>query len=596
MLSSMAAKGRACRKVWRAVAGVVCVAAGLLALTPPASAAGPLSDADADRYRRIFSLQEQGRWKEADRLITALKDPVLLGHVQHQRYMHPTAYRSRFKELQAWLAANADHPDAERVHTLASRRGKGALRTPDRAYLNGSGGPVEEMESTVMRGSYSGADAKTARRLWSAGWRALRQGHTLNAKTLIESEDARRVLKRLDHDRLRAALAYAYFVHGRDDWAVSWAEQAVRGSGARVPLAFWAAGLANWRQGNLEAAREHFARLSVAEEASPWMASAGAYWAGRAALRTRQPERVSGFLHAAAEHPRTFYGLLARRALGMPIQFEWDRDTLTGDEAAALSAFPGGRRALALVQIGDMGRAEQELRKLYPKADGDARAAVVRLADTSGMSALALYLAAVNSRDAEDPGDSGEPFVSAFYPMPHWEPEGGWTLDRALLFAFVRQESGFNPDARSFAGARGLMQMMPSTAAYIAGDPALRGPGARDLHSPEVNLALGQKYLDYLLKLPEVDGNLFFAAVAYNGGPGNLRKWQRGVNYDNDPLLFIESIPSRETRLYVQRVTANLWMYRNRMGQTSPSLDMVAAGDWPRYSQQDKTGLEVAAR
>lgn len=599
MLSLLAVKGRACHKVWRAAVSVGCVVAALMLGSAGQADAAPLSEGDAQRYSRIFALQKDGRWKEADRLIATLENDVLIGHVQHQRYMHPTAYRSSFKELQAWLARHADHPDAARVHALAATRGKGTLRRPDGNALNGWGGPIDGASSSALHGSYGGENARTARRVWTAGWRALRRGHTLSAKNIIEGDDAKRVLTRLDHDRLRAGLAYAYFVHGRDEWALTWGTTAIEGSGQKVPLASWAAGLASWRTGNLEAARGHFARLAGAKDASPWLTSAGAYWAGRAALRTRHPEEVSGFLHQAAEHPRTFYGLLARRALGLPIAFDWKRDTLDDDEAAALAALPGGRRALALVQIGDMERAEQELRLAYPRADADARAAIVRLADSSGMSALALYLAAARSTDAEEPGGEtgGENFVSAFYPVPLWEPEGGWTLDRALLFAFMRQESGFNPDARSYAGARGLMQVMPATAAYIAGDPALRRAAGRAiLHSPEGNLALGQKYLDYLLKLPEVDGNLFFAAVAYNGGPGNLRKWRKAVQHDNDPLLFIESIPSRETRLYVERVIANLWMYRSRMGQTSPSLDMVAAGDWPHYAQQDKLGLEVAAR
>lgn len=593
MVSSLAAIGRACRG-WLLAATAALGVTLCLGLAEPAAAA-PLSDADAERYRQIFALQDDGRWKEADSLIAVLDDDVLLGHVQLQRYLHPTAYASSFKELQAWLARYADLPEAERVYELATRRGKGALRRPDGAALSGWGGTLDDTESTRLRGAYSGDDARTARKVWASAWRALRRGQTLNAKAIIEDEEARSVLTRLDHDRLRAGLAYAYFVHGRDDWALTWAAEAIKGSGAQVPLASWAAGLASWRRGDLEAAREHFARLAGAPGASPWLASAGAYWAGRAALRTRQPEQVSSFLHQAADHPRTFYGLLARRALGLPLQFDWGRDGLGAAETAALESIPAGRRALALVRIGDTERAERELRKLYPQADADQRAAVVRLADSAGMSAFALHVAAVHGQDAEDPGPGEGEFVAAAYPVPMWEPEGGWTLDRALLFAFMRQESGFNPDARSHAGARGLMQVMPATAAFIAEDPSLRRARGR-LHSPEVNLALGQKYLDHLLKLPEVDGNLFFAAAAYNGGPGNLRKWQRGVRHDNDPLLFIESIPSRETRLFIERVIANLWMYRNRMGQTSPSLDMVAAGDWPRYSQQDKLDLEVAQR
>jgi hypothetical protein len=84
-----------------------------------------------------------------------------------------------------------------------------------------------------------------------------------------------------------------------------------------------------------------------------------------------------------------------------------------------------------------------------------------------------------------------------------------------------------------------------------------------------------------------VRGNLFMLAAAYNGGPGNLNKWLRQTNYAEDPLLFIESIPARETRLFIERVLSNFWIYRLRLGQEIPSLDAVAAGHWPYYSALD---------
>ena len=83
-------------------------------------------------------------------------------------------------------------------------------------------------------------------------------------------------------------------------------------------------------------------------------------------------------------------------------------------------------------------------------------------------------------------------------------------------------------------------------------------------------------------------------AAAYNGGPGNLAKWQNHVGADIDPLLFIESLPSRETRLFIERVLANFWIYRQRLGQETPSLDQVAAGTWPRYHPLDVARPEVA--
>jgi len=128
---------------------------------------------------------------------------------------------------------------------------------------------------------------------------------------------------------------------------------------------------------------------------------------------------------------------------------------------------------------------------------------------------------------------------------------------------------------------------MPRTASYISRDRSLRYSNRGKLYEPSFNMALGQQYLEYLLNNKSYEGNLFLAVSAYNGGPGNLAKWLRQNHFQDDPLLFVESIPLHETRIYVERVIANLWIYRMRMGQPTPSLDAVAAGEWPIYKPQD---------
>jgi len=136
---------------------------------------------------------------------------------------------------------------------------------------------------------------------------------------------------------------------------------------------------------------------------------------------------------------------------------------------------------------------------------------------------------------------------------------------------------------------------MPSTAGFIVGDGTrFLGPNQRDLRDPELNLTLAQKYVEHLLADPIVGGDLLLLVAAYNAGPGNVAKWRRDQEaYGDDPLLFIESIPWRETRLFVERVLTNLWIYRQRMGQETPSLEAVVAGARPVYASQD-TVSEVA--
>ena len=138
------------------------------------------------------------------------------------------------------------------------------------------------------------------------------------------------------------------------------------------------------------------------------------------------------------------------------------------------------------------------------------------------------------------------------------------------------------------------MQLMPRTAGFVAKDRRYRGAKRSHLFRPEVNLELGQKYVEMLLANPKIKGDLFQLAVAWNGGPGNLSKWLRRTDYRNDPLLFIEGIPSKETRIFIERVLANLWIYRDRLGQPKPSLDAIAAGEWPLYTPLDRPSLTLA--
>jgi soluble lytic murein transglycosylase len=175
----------------------------------------------------------------------------------------------------------------------------------------------------------------------------------------------------------------------------------------------------------------------------------------------------------------------------------------------------------------------------------------------------------------------------ALYPVPSWQPTTGFTVDRALVFAVMRAESGFDPEAESYAGARGLMQVMPATAKEVAARSELELADWDGLFEPATGMALGQAYLDQILRLPRIGDNLMFVAVAYNAGPGRLAGWCEGLGPDHDPLLFLESIPLRETRIYVKKVLTNFWTYRDRLGQPRPSLKALAGNAWPLYRALD---------
>lgn len=178
------------------------------------------------------------------------------------------------------------------------------------------------------------------------------------------------------------------------------------------------------------------------------------------------------------------------------------------------------------------------------------------------------------------------------YPMPNWQPSVGYKVDPALIFAIVRKESGFNPNAKSSGGAIGLMQLMPATANDMARNMRLSGQHIK----PAINMSLGQNYVQRLMQDSAIGNNLIFLTAAYNAGPNAVKKWQDELAYNDDPLLFIESIPYGRTRDYVVSVIGNYWVYSELFGGSNESLAEIANNKWAHYSQNiaaqsEKLGL-----
>jgi soluble lytic murein transglycosylase-like protein len=175
---------------------------------------------------------------------------------------------------------------------------------------------------------------------------------------------------------------------------------------------------------------------------------------------------------------------------------------------------------------------------------------------------------------------------SAQYPLPDWEPLGGWSIDRALLFAITKQESGFKTGAKSGAGASGLMQLMPGTAKFVARQNKMKMSDI-DMSNPQHNMFLGQQHIVDLLSSANISKNIIKMLVSYNAGMGNMNKFEKMFETD-DPLLYIESFPAYETRNYIKRVMANLWLYRARLDQPLGSLVDLTEERWPLYNSADE--------
>jgi soluble lytic murein transglycosylase len=542
-----------------------------------------LSRSDEALYRRIFSLEAEGAWAQAERLIGRLADPLLVGHVLSQRYLNVRSYRAQAGELSAWLTRYRDLPEASQISALlrVKTRKHGRTRHYVAAAAPGDATAGESMPLVTVRAEPDDQTpflnalqvAGEIRALLSAGAGAA-------AQKVLDSPRAQRLLSDDDVAALGGEIEQA------NGGGSSCDQEMEDCSSSRSSLnAAWSAGLDAWRNGAYGQAAQQFELVATRSERSPWLASAGAFWAARAHLVAQDPQNVTKWLTAAAAFPRTFYGLLARRIVGLPMPFEWALSETDRADVAALARTAGGRGALALIQSGQNERAAAELRALASAAsDNDVLHGVMVAADRCGAAHLALQL---ERRLSPDGG-----YDSAAYPVPFWVPDGDFTADRALIYALIRQESQFNPRAVSPAGARGVMQLMPGTARLVA--QRIGDGDSRRWSNPETNIKLGQSYIEMLMADPNVAGDLFRFAAAWNAGPGNLERWQQGAAATADPLLFIESIPTRETRDFIERVLANLWIYRDRLGQIDPSLDALAEGGWPTYVALDNNAVEVA--
>ncbi len=541
-----------------------------------------LGDVDRETYRHIFAAQERADWRAADRLIASLRDPVLMGHVLAQRYLHPTGWISSFDELRDWLDSWADHPDARRIHALALRRQPAGVASPAPPVSRWDEPDIATVTITAGSDVPSSTNPDSGLTISERNFvkqvrRDVRNGRLGVAWSRLADTEALAGAGLLAIDMAAAEIAFGYFIHGDDGLALDIATTALHRSGHLVPLAGWTAGLAAWRSGRPWTARSMMLVASQGDPANALVA-ASAWWAARMSLLTGNPGDIGRLLAVAAHRPNTLYGLLARHALGRDDGLVNDPLPRVSDEGLrALLKVSAMRRVLALGEVGEYHRGDRELRGLSVRHHPAAAVAILAMAERMPFPAtryrLSREILTLHAARLDD----------ALFPLPPWQPEGGFTIEPALMYALMRQESHFRARTVSPAGARGILQIMPATAAWISGDSGLAGSGKHRLDDPRVSINLGEDYVRHLLDLPGIDGNLFLMLAAYNGGPSRLARRLNDMGPLTDPLLFVESYPSRETRSFLRSVMADYWIYMRRLGYEPASLAALAAGSWPLH-------------
>ena len=543
-----------------------------VALSSDASFAAPssfvrvLGDDDVATYKALFKAADAGDMAQINALLPEVKNKLLLPHVVAKNYLSPKT-SSTFDQLKTWMKTYDDYPEASRIYALAIRKDPkraGELEDPDRKIIRGN---LDESDTpTEYTSAAAEASAKKLRSMISSGQVAA-------ATSYLQSDALRSSLSAGDYGRLAHQVAAGQYYLGDSATAFALADKVSEQVRSEVPDADWVAGIAAFRLNKYEVAARHFAALADNEKTSSWMKSAAGVWAARSYLISKQPQNVSRMLEIAADKPRTFYGLIALRLLGREAPFTWNEPKLEKAGFERLTKVAGIARGIALYQCGEMEAAEGSIARSHGRLNPELDRPFIALAHEMGFAHVQL-LAAGAARSAD--------LKAAAYPVMRVKPSDGWQVDPAIVHAIARQESKFEMRVVSASDARGLMQVLPSTAAGTMKDTTLDNPGAKaKLFDPAFNLSVGQRYVKKMIEFGQPDGNLFHLVVAYNGGPGNLQKWLKEVEHRGDPLLFIESMPSRETRGYVERVVANYWIYQDRLGEPKTTLDQVARGEWP---------------
>lgn len=335
----------------------------------------------------------------------------------------------------------------------------------------------------------------------------------------------------------------------------------------------WASGFAAYRAGAYGVSRDRFGRAAAMAESTK-LAAKALYWQAKAMERTGEAEETVKILKKLAEsYPYSYYGARACERLNRNAYSEV-RVRTYDEEGPPFEGIHMKKYKLLM-------NAE-----LFDEAALEARQVIYEQKDVSGRKKANIFLAlALASQNKLRPSinviegnfepkelNADRSFFSKTalnisYPKGYEEAvrelSEKYGVDPLLVFALIREESRFDPNAISRSRAHGLTQIMPRTGRLLARRLDIKPYRTSNLFSPGLNLKMGIFYLSGLLR--SFDGNAFLALASYNGGPGNVSKWLVKGSY-SDIDEFVERIPLRETRNYVKKVLESYWQYKRLYG------------------------------
>jgi soluble lytic murein transglycosylase len=317
-----------------------------------------------------------------------------------------------------------------------------------------------------------------------------------------------------------------------------------------------------------EIALSHFQTMFT-EVNYPVSRARSAYWAGRSAEARHDRELARLWHTIAASFPTTYYGQLAAARLGPAAAVLPAKPQVSNPEKAAFERHELTRAVRLVAALGLKDELRPFLLRLAELKDTPGwRYLTATLASDIKRPDLAIAVAKKSGREGWELPHVGYPAITP-PPLPGGS-NGKVALETPLVLAVIRQESAFQLDAVSRAGARGLMQLLPNTARQVARGVNLPYAPQKLVSDAAYNLKLGQAYLRDLLA--EFEGSYVLALAAYNAGPKRAREWLKDIGDPrasaDDAIDWVEMIPYEETRNYVQRVLENLQVYRLRLSET----------------------------
>ncbi len=402
-------------------------------------------------------------------------------------------------------------------------------------------------------------------------WR-VRKGHWDEAEDwLARHSDSAATLGRPDlWMARRPGLARLALGRGEVERAYRLAAENFGGEGGDFAESEWLAGyIALTRMDDPHRAVRHFERFERAV-ATPISLGRAGFWLALAHEAAGRPEDAAVALARAAAHQTSFYGQLAAERAGIAPDAALAEGGAPDWRQSGVMHRPLAAAGYLLHLASEEGRAIQFFRHAAESMGAAERAALAQMA-------IDLDRPHVGLRLAKDAASAGVVLPGQYYPM-HPIAAEAWPVPTAFALAIARQESEFNPGARSPAGARGLMQLMPRTAEAVSLALGVDYDAGKLTRDPLYNARLGTTYLAEMLEM--FDGSYILAAAAYNAGPSRVLRWLAELGDPRlpevDPVMWIEAIPYGETRNYVMRVLEALHVYRARLAGEAQPMRLVA--------------------